>query len=311
MNMQTQTETKASKKVERSAAEKLILIAGWASMAVALILLIAKLSAWFWTGSVGVLAALVDSLLDLLASGINMLAIRYAMVPPDDEHRFGHGKAEALAGLGQAIFISSSALFLFIFSIERIINPEIIESLSIGTSVIGFSIILTSILVMFQRYVVRKTGSVAIKADSLHYAADFLSNGGVLLGLVLYYYGWLYSDPVIALLISMFILKSAYDIGNESVQLLLDRELPEDEQRNILDVVASHTDVIEVHDLRTRQSGRTKFVQLHLVMAGQLSLFDAHVLSDAVEADIRALFEDVDIIIHQDPHTEAVSTQAF
>lgn len=296
---------------ERSAAEKLILIAGWASMAVALILLCAKLVAWFWTGSVGVLAALVDSLLDLLASGINMLAIRYAMVPPDDEHRFGHGKAEALAGLGQAIFISSSALFLLIFSIERIVNPELIESLSIGTSVIGFSIILTSALVMFQRYVVRKTGSVAIKADSLHYAADFLSNAGVLVGLVLYYWGWLYSDPVIALLIALFILKSAYDIGSESVQLLLDRELPEEEQGNILDVVATHSAVIEVHDMRTRQSGRTKFIQLHLVMDGQLSLTDAHDLSERVEKDIRALFDDVDVIIHQDPHTQAVADSSI
>lgn len=295
---------------KRSRQDRLILAAAWASVCVALILLVAKVVAWFWTGSVGVLASLVDSMLDLLASGVNMLAIRYAMMPPDREHRFGHGKAEALAGLGQATFIASSAIFLLMFSVERIVHPELIESLDLGFGVVGFSIVLTSVLVMFQRYVVKETGSLAIKADSLHYAADFLSNLGVLLGLALYYFGWLYSDPIVALAIALFILKSAFDIGREAVQLLMDRGLPEAEQREVYDVALSHPDVEEVHELRTRQSGRTRFVQMHLVMDGALSLSEAHRISDEVERSVRDLFDEVDILIHQDPHTEKLARPA-
>lgn len=296
-----------SKGGPRSRQDKLILAAAWASVAVALVLLLAKLVAWMWTGSVGVLASLVDSMLDLLASGVNMAAIRYAMVPPDKEHHFGHGKAEALAGLGQATFIASSAIFLLMFSVERMVHPELIESLDLGFGVVSFSIVLTSGLVLFQRYVVRETGSLAIKADSLHYAADFLSNLGVLVGLALYYFGWLYSDPVVALAIALFILKSAFDIGREAVQLLMDRGLPEDEQRKVYDIALAHPDVEEVHELRTRQSGRTRFVQMHLVMDGALSLSEAHRISDEVAHSIRALFDEVDILIHQDPHTEKLA----
>lgn len=284
--------------------EKLTIYASWASVAVAMSLLALKLYAWFMTGSMGVLAALVDSLLDLVASLINMFAIRYALVPADAEHRFGHGKAEALAGLGQATFIASSALFLIIYTIERIVHPELIESVDIGSTVIGISIALTLCLVAFQRYVVKKTGSVAIRADSLHYSADLVSNTGILIGLVLYHWGWLYSDPVIALLIGLYILKSAVEVGYDSVQLLLDHGLSESEQAEILAIANGYAEVIEVHDLRTRQSGRTKFIQMHLVMDGGMSLSAAHQLSDAVEQDLIAAFEDVDVLIHQDPHTE-------
>jgi ferrous-iron efflux pump FieF len=288
-------------------AERLIILAARASVAVAFTLLLFKLWAWFATGSMGILAALVDSLLDLGASLINMFAVRYAMVPPDDEHRFGHGKAEALAGLGQSAFIASSALFLIIYTVERIVHPEMIESVDIGSGVIILSMAVTFILVVYQRYVVRVTGSVAIRADSLHYASDLITNGGILVGLVLYNAGWLYSDPVIAMLIGIYILKCAVDIGHESIQLLLDRELPEEEQEIIRKLAIAHPEVIGVHDVRTRQSGRTKFIQLHLVLNGQLSLSEAHDLSDIVEAEINAAFDDVDIIIHQDPHTECDS----
>ena len=284
--------------------DRLIIYASWASVCVAMLLLLLKLYAWFMTGSMGVLAALVDSLLDLVASLINMFAVRYALVPADDEHRFGHGKAEALAGLGQATFIASSALFLIVFTIERIVHPELIESVDVGSTVIAISMALTLCLVAFQKHVVKKTGSVAIRADSLHYSADLVSNAGILLGLILYYWGWLYSDPVIALLIGFYILKCAFDVGNDSVQLLLDHGLSEEEQSKIMAIACSHADVIEVHDLRTRQSGRTKFIQMHLVMNGEMSLTDAHILSDAVEQGLISAFEDVDVLIHQDPHTE-------
>lgn len=286
---------------------KIIKLASWASVCVAILLLLMKIYAWFSTGSIGVLASLVDSLLDLLASLINMFAIRYAMVPADDEHRFGHGKAESLAGLGQALFISSSALFLIIYSIERMVNPSELRSIEVGSVVVGISIILTFALVAFQRFVAKKTGSLAIKADSLHYASDLLTNTGILIGLVLYQQGVVQADPLIALAIGIYILKSAWDIGDESVHHLLDRELPDDEQAQILAIANAPEEVLEVHELRTRQSGRTKFVQMHLVMHGSTPLNKAHQVSDKVEADIEREFHDVDVLIHLDPHTEAVN----
>ncbi len=296
---------------QRTKSEKLIILATRASVLVAFTLLAAKLYGWFVTGSMGILASLVDSLLDLGASMINLVAVRYAMEPPDDEHRFGHGKAEALAGLGQSTFIASSALFLIIYSIERIIHPELIEKVEVGTYIILFSILATTLLVSYQRYVVKKTGSVAIKADSLHYFTDLISNSGILLGLALYYLGWLYSDPVIALLIGIYILYSALQIAYESAQLLLDRELPDEERAQIFRIVEMYPEIIEVHGVRTRQSGRTKIIQLHLVMDGRMSLQEAHVLSERVDKDLRDAFEDVDILIHQDPHTEVEDKTLF
>lgn len=288
----------------KTKSEKLIIWATRASVLVAFGLLSMKFYAWIVTGSMGVLASLVDSLLDLCASMVNLLAVRYAMEPPDREHRFGHGKAEALAGLGQAIFIGSSAIFLIIYTIERIINPRLIDSPEVGSAVIVLSLLITFVLVSYQRYVVKVTNSVAIKADSLHYAADFLSNIGILVGLGLYYLGWLYADPIIALLIGLYILKSAIDIAKESVQLLLDRELPAEEQKKILDTVLTHPFVVEVHDLRTRQSGQTKFIQFHIVLNGEISLFKAHDFSDQVKVSVEKAFPGADILIHQDPHTK-------
>tara|TARA_R110001592_G_scaffold24536_1_gene94406 strand:+ start:16151 stop:17050 length:900 start_codon:yes stop_codon:yes gene_type:complete len=295
----------------RTKSEQLIIWATRASVLVAISLLSMKFYAWIITGSMGILAALVDSLLDLCASLINMVAVRYAMEPADDEHRFGHGKAEALAGLAQAVFIASSAIFLVIYTLERIMNPELIESPEVGTWVMLVSLVVTFLLVSYQRYVVNKTGSVAIKADSLHYAADFLTNIGILVGLGLYYLGWLYADPIIAMLIGIYIFKSALEIAYESVQLLLDRELPEEDQKKIFDIVLSHPFVIEVHDLRTRQSGQTKFIQFHMVLNGSITLLEAHKLSDQVHHSVEVSFPEADIIIHQDPHTEREKKDSF
>lgn len=295
----------------RTKSEKLIILASRASVMVALCLLTMKFYAWVMTGSMGILAALVDSLLDLCASLINMVAVRYAMEPADDEHRFGHGKAEALAGLGQATFIASSAIFLIIYTLERLINPELIESPEIGTWVMFVSLGITILLVSYQRYVVKMTGSVAIKADSLHYFTDILTNIGILVGIGLYYLGWLYADPVIAMLIGVFIFKSAFEIGYESVQLLLDRELPDEDQDRIMEIVLNHPFVIEVHDLRTRQSGQTKFIQFHMVLNGTISLTEAHDLSDQVHHAVAEVFPEADIFIHQDPHTEREKVDRF
>lgn len=290
---------------DKQHAAKLIVWASRASVAVASFLLVLKLYAWLVTGSVGVLAALLDSLIDLFASLLNLFAVRWALEPPDDEHRFGHGKAESLAGLGQAVFIVSSALFLVLASVERLLHPQLIESAQTGSIIVLLSLLITSLLLTFQRYVVKTTGSLAIKADSLHYASDVLGYVAIAAGLILHDAGWFRVDPIVGLLIGAFILKSAVSIARDSVQALMDRELPENEQKQVLDIARSGEGVIEVHDLRTRQSGRTRFIQLHLVFDGNLSLCETHRLSEQVERRLREAFHDTDVIIHQDPHTEA------
>jgi len=287
----------------------LIKLASWASVFVATGLLILKVFAWFATDSVSVLASLIDSLLDLFASLLNMFAIRYAMVPADDEHRFGHGKAESLAGLGQALFISSSGLFLIVHSIERMVTPTELRSIDVGGMIVGASLVVTLALVIFQRYVASTTGSLAIKADSVHYATDLISNTGVLIGLLLYQQGFISADPIVALLISIYILMSAFEIGDEALRHLLDHELPDEEKKQILEIASSPDEVIEVHDLRTRQSGRTKIIQLHLVLHGDTPLTEAHEISDNVEMLINQAFDDVDVLIHLDPHTEIQDEQ--
>lgn len=281
--------------------ERLIMYAAWAAVAVAFALVLVKLGAWLLTGAVGILATFVDSLLDLCASGINMLAIRYALQEADAEHRFGHGKAEALAGLAQGLFIASSALFLLVFALERIVNPEIIVELELGLGVMAFSLLVTGCLVLAQRYVVRKTGSLAVKADSLHYSADLLSGLAVILGMVLYWSGWLYADPVIAVLISLWILKTALSLLYESTQHLLDRELPDEQRERIIALASAVEGVLELHDLRTRQSGQQCFIQLHVSMAGEISLAQAHVIGEEVERCIMAEFSSAEVLVHHDP----------
>lgn len=298
--MMAEAKTEATKPVS-SKQERLIMYAAWAAVAVAFMLVLVKLGAWLLTGAVGILATFVDSLLDLCASGINMLAIRYALQAPDAEHRFGHGKAEALAGLAQGVFIASSALFLLVFALERVVNPEILVELELGLGVMAFSLLMTGCLVLAQRYVVRETGSLAVKADSLHYSADLLSGLAVILGMVLYWAGWLYADPVIAVLISIWILITALGLLHESTQHLLDRELPDEQREQIIALALAVEGVIELHDLRTRQSGQQRFIQLHITMAGDISLAQAHAIGEEVERRIMAEFNSAEVLVHHDP----------
>lgn len=280
---------------------RLLLIAALSSVATALILIAAKAVAWLMTGSVSMLASLVDSVMDSLASLINFVAIRYSLVPADEEHRFGHGKAEALAGLGQAIFIAGSSIFLIHQSVLKLMDPTPIEASMVGIGVMVVSIALTFGLLMIQRYVVKQTGSTAIEADSLHYLSDLAVNVGIIAVLAVSSFGWLWLDGAVGLLIALFILRSAWHIASESSQLLLDREMPADVRNRIGAIVASHPDALGFHDLRTRQSGRTCFIQLHLDMDQNLTLRVAHDLADSIESGIKQAFPGADVIIHLDP----------
>jgi ferrous-iron efflux pump FieF len=277
-------------------------------VATAVVLMLVKSVAWVSTGSVSLLASLIDSLMDAVASIINLLAVRYALQPADEEHRFGHGKAESLAGLAQAAFISGSALLLLYEAVRRLMTPQPLESVKLGLGVMAFSIIATVILLVVQRYVIRHTESVAIKADSLHYWTDLLSNLSVIVALFLSMAGWLRADALFGLAIGAYILYGAVRIAQEAVQHLLDRELPEEQQQRIVQVALEHPDVTAVHDLRTRQSGHTKFIQLHIEMDGQMNLAQAHVVGDAVMLRLKEAVPGADVIIHQDPEDDSHPT---
>jgi len=275
--------------------------ATYASTATASILILTKLVAWVLTDSVSIMATLIDSCLDVLASIINLLAVRHALAPADKYHRFGHGKAEALAGLGQATFIAGSAMFLLLEAGARLWHPQPVEAIGVGLGVMVFSMLATLGLVMFQSYVIKRSGSTAIRADHLHYKTDLLVNAGVMLAIVLASYGWPGFDPLLAIAIAAYILYSAWEIVQESLSHLMDKELPADDRARIKAIVLGHPQTKGMHDLRTRQSGTRVFIQLHLELEDTLPLIEAHAISDEVEAQIVAAFPDAEVLIHEDP----------
>ena len=279
----------------------LLKLASVASVITAGFLIVAKLAAWYVTGSVGLLASLVDSVMDSIASLINLFAIRYSLQPADKEHRFGHGKAEPLAGLAQAAFIAGSAIFLIFHAIDRLRLAQPLEQVGIGVGVMILAIVMTLILLAIQRYVIQKTDSTAIRADSLHYATDLLTNVSILLALYLTTLGWTWADPVFAIGVAIYIFYSAFHIGQDSFQQLMDRELPADILEKIHVTAMSHPEVTGIHEMRTRQSGHTRFVQLHLELDEDMSLKRAHQIADEVEAEIKAFLPSSEVLIHQDP----------
>lgn len=292
----------AATAVSGNEAERLKRWATNAAVAVAASLIAVKLWAWIVTGSVAMLATLVDSTLDLVASALNLVAVRHALTPADEEHRFGHGKAEALAGLGQAAFIGGSAVFLLFQSVERLIDPRPIAQETVGLAVVGISIVATIALVMFQRYVIARTRSLAISADRLHYSTDVATNLGVVVAFVLAgYWGWTAADPLIGLLIGAVIAWGAFQILRGSYDELMDREFDEADRARIKEIVRAQGGVVSLHDLRTRRAGHRSFIQLHLELPPGMTLIEAHRISDEVEDAIKAAFPDAEVLTHQDP----------
>jgi ferrous-iron efflux pump FieF len=279
----------------------LLKLASVASVIVASFLIVAKLVAWYLTGSVSLLASLVDSVMDSIASLINLFAIRYSLQPADEEHRFGHGKAEPLAGLAQAAFIAGSAIFLIFHAIDRLRFSHQIEQVGIGVGVMVLAIVLTVILLLIQRYVIQRTNSTAIRADSLHYKTDLLTNMSIILALYLSTLGWTWADPVFAIAVAIYIFYSAFQIGHEAFQQLMDRELPDETLKQIQAAAMRHPEVRGTHEMRTRQAGHSIFVQLHLELDECLSLKEAHRIADEVEKEIMGFLPGAEVIIHQDP----------
>jgi ferrous-iron efflux pump FieF len=283
--------------------KKWVSLAAWLASSTAFILVMLKLYAWLVTDASAMLASATDSLLDLFASLMSLVILRFALQPPDDEHKFGHGKAESLAGLVQSAFVMGSAVLLMINGVARIINPVMIEKTSVGIAVTVFTIFMTLALVVVQKRVIAKTQSVAISADSLHYQSDLILNLGVLAALLLSENYWLRADGFFTLLVGSYLLYGAIKIVWISVNHLMDHELPEEETAKVKLIVEKHPNALGLHDLRTRQAGNMKFIQFHLEFADHLSLKEAHAIGDKIEAEICAEFASCEVFIHHDPQS--------
>ena len=289
---------------------RLLRLATRASVAVASLLIVTKAIAWWLSGSISMLAGLTDSLLDGVTSFLNLLAVHYALRPADEDHRYGHGKAESLAGMAQALFIAVSAVLIAFQAVERLKNPEPLGAPWIGIGVIIFSLLMTAALLVLQHRVVKATGSNAVRADSLHYRSDIMLNGSILVALVLASFGWPQLDAWFGLGIAVYILWSAIQIARESFSVLMDEELPADISQNMLTLACSVPGVLGAHDLRTRISGSIWYVQLHLELPGELTLSVAHALSDRAAEAIKKTYPQAEVLVHADPQEVVKSRSA-
>lgn len=277
-------------------------LASIAAMVVAGSLFLIKLVAWFYTDSAALLASVTDSSLDLFISGLNFFIIRIALKPADDDHRFGHGKAEQLAALAQGAFVCGSAILLAIHGVERSMSnqPLVHSELGIAASAIAF--LLTGLLILLQRRIVTNTNSQAIKADMLHYTSDLGMNAAVLLALVVASYGVLWIDGALTLLIAVYLAYGAWQIIKESIDQLMDKELDEKLLDDIQRIATTENKVQGVHELRTRRAGATIFIQMHLELPAEMTLIQVHNVSDRIEqALVQHFNEQLDVTIHFDP----------
>jgi ferrous-iron efflux pump FieF len=291
---------------------RLMRLASYASVVMALTLISLKLWAWYATDSVALLSSLVDSLLDLVASLITLFAVKVAVSPADREHRFGHGKSEGIAGLAQALIVTGSAAYVGIEAVTRLLAPSPIMQPGLGLGVMSVSLVLTVGLVVFQGFVVRQTGSLAISADAVHYKADILTNFAVL-GAIFASAQWQWHilDPLLGLVVVALILLAVRIIAMDAIDVLLDRELPEEDRQRIKDVVVTHPGVKGIHDLRTRSAGAAQFIQFHLELDAEISLVEAHEICDAVESDVQSKFPGAEVLIHADPYGLLERRDAF
>lgn len=276
--------------------------AAQASVSVSLFLVAIKTFAYFTSHSVAMLASLADSALDLFTAGLNLFAIHEALAPADKEHRFGHGKAEPLAGLAQGAFITASALFLVIQAAQRLINPQPIDHGLEALLVMLISIVMAIGLILYERSVIRRTGSFAISADQTHYLGDLATNIGVVIAILLAAgLGWQRADPIIALFVAAVLVGSAWLVFRKCLDQLMDHELPDSDREKIIAIVRAHPQVRSLHDLRTRAAGLYTFIQVHIELDPDMALAEAHTVSDEVERELCAAFDKAEVIIHQDP----------
>jgi ferrous-iron efflux pump FieF len=276
--------------------------AAFASSAMAVTLILLKAYAALQTSSMAMLGSLADSGLDLVASVIVLLAVRIAAQPADHDHRFGHGKAEALASLAQIILISFSAMFIAFRATQRLISGARTQDAELGIAVSLVAILFTGALITYQRYVVRRTGSLAIGTDRLHYSSDLLLNLSVILALALdQHAGLTGADAVFGLFIALWLLWSAWRTSSDAFNQLMDREWPDELRERFLAAAREYPELAGLHDLRTRSSGTHYFAQFHVWVPGDWTVQEAHDRLDAVEEALQQRFPGTEILIHVDP----------
>jgi ferrous-iron efflux pump FieF len=277
-------------------------LATYASIGVAVTLIVAKLAAYLMTDSVAMLSSLLDSTIDLLSAMVTAFGVANALRPPDQQHRFGHGKAEPLAALAQAAFIVGSSVLLGYEAISRFYHPHDIQQETLGYIVMGLAIILSIGLIEFQHLVVKRTSSMAIGADRMHYMGDVLINVAVVAAFALHQWtGFLWFDPLFAILVAASLSGMAVHIARHALDVLMDKELPEKDRVKIKEIVQSHPAVRGLHDMRTRSDSDRVFVELHVEMDADLPLNKAHEVSENIAIMVRKEFPDADVLIHQDP----------
>lgn len=285
-------------------------LAAISSSSIALILVIIKLYAWLVTDSSAMLASTTDSILDLFASVMNIIILRFALAPADKEHTFGHGKAESLAGLVQASFVLGSAIILIFSGVSRLLNPQVIVQSEVAIWVTIVAIVLTLLLVTFQRFVIHRTGSIIISGDALHYQSDLLLNFGVLAAIILSQGIWVSADGAFTIAVALYLMFGAGQIMVQSIKQLMDHELSDEEIDQIKAIVAANEKALGIHELRTRQAGAQRFVQFHLELSDDLSLFEAHEIGDDIERQICLALAPCEVFIHHDPSSIVQSEAA-
>ena len=272
------------------------------SIGVAAVLALTKLVASLMSGSVSLLASLADSMADVAASGLALWSVSVAHRPADEEHRFGHGKAEALSSLVQAAFVGTSGVFVLYTGVARLLDPRPLEQTTLAIAVMVVSMLGSGLVVTIQARVLRQVRSIAIEADSLHYKGDLFANASVIVAILLADHGGLaWADPVVGAAIAGYLFWSALRIVRGSIDLLMDRELPDEARARIEAIVAADPDARGLHDLRTRSLGHAAHVELHLELDGSLDLYRAHTITDRVGRAIEAAFPGSEVTIHNDP----------
>lgn len=273
-----------------------------ASVATATFLMVIKGYAAWHTGSVAMLGSLADTGLDLVASLVTLFGVRLAAQPADHDHRFGHGKAESLVALFQVAVIAVSAFAIFGRALDRLVTRQVTADAEIGIGASVIAIIVTIALLAYQRFVIAKTGSIAIGADHVHYQSDVLLNVAVIGALVLdQYLGITGADPVFGMAIAAWLLWGAWRASSSAIDQLMDKEWPPEKRRRFVEVACRHPELKGLHDLRTRTSGATDFVQFHIWMDPAMTIADAHIVTDRIEHSLAREFPGTEILIHIDP----------
>ncbi|MFL6763441.1 MAG: cation diffusion facilitator family transporter [Sphingomicrobium sp.] len=276
--------------------------AALASVTLAFLLLVAKAWAAYRTGSTAMLGSLADTCLDAIASLTTLVGVRIAAIPADSDHRFGHGKAEALVALAQVVLISVSAIGIAWRAIDRLINGARTEAMGDGIAVSLLAIGFTFVLLWYQRQVIARTGSIAIKTDNVHYKSDLMLNGAVIVALVLEQALQIAgADALFGIAIALWLMWGAWRASSEAVNQLMDREWPEEERQVFLAAAARYPELEGLHDLRTRKSGTLRFVQFHVWVPAHWTVQKAHDRLDRIEEALQGQFPGTEILIHVDP----------